>query len=54
MATASFPAAFNNKTLKNFSENQVKDSYLHVFDGGNHDNLGLSSVEEIIERNQVN
>ena len=51
MATACSPAAFNYMTLRNFAE---KDSrkYIHVFDGGVFDNLGLKSVEEIIEINK--
>jgi len=48
MATASFPAAFNYMTLKNYHSN----NYVHVFDGGNSDNLGLKSVEEIIDINK--
>ncbi len=53
MATASFPGAFNYMTLRNFCR---KDSaldpggrrYLHIFDGGNADNLGLTSLKRVI------
>ena len=41
MASACFPSVFNYITLKNYADN---DKYLHVFDGGNSDNLGLLSV----------
>jgi NTE family protein len=41
MASACFPSVFNYINLRNFSE---KEKYLHVFDGGNSDNLGLLSV----------
>jgi len=51
MATAAFPAAFNYMTLENHKE---KGKFLHVFDGGNSDNLGLLSVEEILEKNKKN
>ncbi|MCF6202303.1 MAG: patatin-like phospholipase family protein [Methylococcaceae bacterium] len=50
MATASFPGAFNYMTLKDF--HSVDDKYVHVFDGGNSDNLGLKSVEKIIDKNK--
>lgn len=50
MASASFPAAFNSMTLKNFNKDTV-DQYFHVFDGGNIDNLGLASVKRIINKN---
>lgn len=50
MATASFPAVFNYMTLKNYKATD-KNKYVHVFDGGNSDNLGLKSVQEVIERN---
>lgn len=52
MATASFPAAFNYMTLKNYHSNNHNDRYVHVFDGGNSDNLGLKSVEKIIDLNK--
>jgi predicted acylesterase/phospholipase RssA len=50
MATASFPGAFNYMTLKDFRSDE--DKYVHVFDGGNSDNLGLKSVEKIIDKNK--
>jgi hypothetical protein len=42
MASAAFPAAFNYVTLRNFRRDEP--SYMHVFDGGNRDNLGLTSI----------
>ncbi|MBI4682507.1 MAG: patatin-like phospholipase family protein [Nitrospirae bacterium] len=53
-ATASFPAVFNYMTLKNYAKIDGEPAYVHVFDGGNSDNLGLTSVEEIINRNAHN
>jgi len=50
MATATFPAAFNYMTLKNYNSTG-NDRYVHVFDGGNSDNLGLKSAEKIIDIN---
>nr|VFJ99975.1 MAG: Predicted acylesterase/phospholipase RssA, contains patatin domain [Candidatus Kentron sp. LFY] len=65
MASASFPAVFNYMTLGNFKcAKETKsskcrlekapspNSYVHVFDGGNSDNLGLNSVVEIIDKNK--
>lgn len=57
MATASFPAVFNYMTLGDYSENgqcstdKKLKRYVHVFDGGNCDNLGLGSVERAITEN---
>jgi hypothetical protein len=48
MASASFPAVFNYMTLYDYNKG---DSYLHVFDGGNVDNLGLRSVDRLIKLN---
>jgi len=49
MASAAFPGAFNYVTLRDFrAHNHHKRRYLHVFDGGNVDNLGLVSVRDII------
>lgn len=50
MATASFPAVFNYMTLENFRATDDK-KYVHVFDGGNTDNLGLKSAKRVIENN---
>jgi len=51
MATASFPAAFNYMTLKNYTG---ENHYIHLFDGGNYDNLGLESTKLILEKNKSN
>lgn len=49
MATATFPGAFNFMTLRNYCPNGSKDvRHLHVFDGGNGDNLGLTSLKRVI------
>ena len=42
MASASFPCVFNFMTLKNHCQ---PDKYVHLFDGGNSDNLGLTSIK---------
>lgn len=46
-ASASFPGVFPYRTLKDHKG----DRYLHVFDGGVVDNLGFSSVFQVIETN---
>ena len=51
MGTAAFPALFNYMTLRNFHDPKGKQ-YVHLFDGGSHDNLGLSSVRKLIEHNK--
>ena len=53
MSSAAFPAAFNYTTLRDFSSGGTKE-YLHLFDGGNHDNLGLSSAKEVIINSSKN
>jgi hypothetical protein len=51
VASAAFPAVLNYVTIKDFNtENEEK--YLHVFDGGCVDNLGLTSTKKIIEKNR--
>ena len=55
MATATFPSVFNFMTLADFKasgacEQGDPSRYLHVFDGGNADNLGLTSVKRVIWR----
>jgi predicted acylesterase/phospholipase RssA len=47
MASASFPSVFNYINLRNFSKNE---KYVHVFDGGNSDNLGLLSAFWVLDR----
>ncbi|MBW2038426.1 MAG: patatin-like phospholipase family protein [Deltaproteobacteria bacterium] len=49
MASSAFPAVFQSVTLKDFSKKD--DQYVHLFDGGASDNLGISSLREILERN---
>jgi len=49
MASASFPAVFNYMTLNNYKKGESNE-YLHVFDGGNFDNLGLESVRNVINK----
>ncbi len=55
MATATFPGVFNFMTLRDhsfeggFEEYETERArYLHVFDGGNADNLGLTSLKRVI------
>ena len=51
MASAAFPAAFNYMTLRDFRDPRADPPrYLHVFDGGNADNLGLTSIRRILQR----
>lgn len=52
MASAAFPGAFNFVTLRDFrakGEDNVK--HVHVFDGGNSDNLGLNTLRKVIDLN---
>jgi predicted acylesterase/phospholipase RssA len=53
MSTATFPGVFNFMTLRDFcwkkgADNAKDARYLHVFDGGNGDNLGLTSLKRVI------
>lgn len=53
MATAAFPGVFNFMTLRNYCSNNAPGKpkgarYLHLFDGGNADNLGLTSLKRVI------
>lgn len=53
MATASFPGVFNFMTLRDHCPDPVHarkgaKAYLHVFDGGNADNLGLTSLKRVV------
>jgi len=46
MASATFPGVFQDMTLRDFRTGRQR--YMHVFDGGNSDNLGLLSVKRVI------
>jgi len=49
MASASFPVVFPSMTLRDFREqSDDRHRYVHVFDGGNSDNLGLSTVKRAL------
>ena len=48
MASAAFPAVFNYMTLRDY----CNERYVHVFDGGNSDNLGLKSLKKVIALNR--
>lgn len=48
MGSAAFPGAFNFQTLHNYGSEDER--YRHVFDGGNADNLGLSSIKRVIRK----
>ncbi len=54
MASAAFPGAFNSMTLLDYNENNGDNRFVHVFDGGNVDNLGLMSVSRILDTLHVN
>ena len=50
MATAAFPLVFPFRTLRDYrAESGKGKQYVHVFDGGNADNLGLMSVKKVID-----
>ncbi len=51
MASASFPAVFNYMTLRDYRDRRYEE-YVHVFDGGNRDNIGIESVLKIIDKNK--
>jgi len=49
MATACFPSVFPYMTLRDWRELRgPEERYVHVFDGGNSDNLGLVSFERLL------
>ena len=51
MASSCFPVVFNSMTLRDYRDPSAKRArYLHVFDGGNADNLGLETAKEVILR----
>jgi NTE family protein len=47
MASAAFPAVFQSVTLKDYSKKE--DWYVHLFDGGASDNLGITALTEILK-----
>jgi predicted acylesterase/phospholipase RssA len=49
MASAAFPGAFHFVTLEDFRDDG-ETRYVHLFDAGTSDNLGLNSVEETLRR----
>jgi predicted acylesterase/phospholipase RssA len=58
MSSATFPAAFNYMTLGDLHEpagcgEPGKPCYVHVFDGGNSDNLGLVSLKRALLANDA-
>ena len=48
MASGAFPGAFHNVTLKNYRTKTP--SYVHLFDGGPADNLGVETLLSILQR----
>ena len=58
MASATFPAVFNYTTLRDFHEpggcgESGEPCYVHLFDGGNFDNLGLTSIKRALLSNHA-
>ncbi|WP_233864057.1 patatin-like phospholipase family protein [Paraburkholderia adhaesiva] len=52
-ASAAFPAAFSSVALRDYSpsngsplSSESRDSYVHVFDGGPSDNLGVDAIQQ--------
>lgn len=55
MTSATFPVVFNFMTLRNYNSSDDKHPrYLHLFDGGNADNLGLTSLKRIMLDREIN
>ena len=51
MASASFPVVFANMTLRDYRVHPScgdAKRYVHVFDGGNSDNLGLATLKRVL------
>src|SRR6266571_4569467 len=49
MASASFPVVFASMTLRDYRPQPGKDNrFVHVFDGGNSDNLGLATLKRVL------
>lgn len=51
-ASSSFPVVLNHMTLRNYGDDRKR--YLHLFDGGNADNLGLTSLKRILLDEHLN
>jgi predicted acylesterase/phospholipase RssA len=51
MASAAFPGVFNHLTLRDY-RNPARKRYVHLFDGGTSDNLGLESIKRFIIRSK--
>lgn len=47
MSSSTFPVVFNYTTLRNYNDTDKK-RYIHLFDGGNADNLGLTSLKRVL------
>jgi NTE family protein len=56
MASATFPAVFSDMTLFDFPRDEKDDTkkYVHVFDGGMSDNLGLEGAWRVLEKMKEN
>lgn len=55
MSSSAFPAAFHYTTLRNFArqdQQKLRNAYVHLFDGGSNDNLGLESAWHLIDTNK--
>jgi predicted acylesterase/phospholipase RssA len=49
MGSAAFPSVFNYVTLRNFNYTSEEEKrFVHVFDGGMYDNLGLETLSQVI------
>src|SRR5437867_6673897 len=52
MASGAFPGAFNNVTLQNYATQSRRPHYVHLFDGGPADNLGIKTLLRLL-REQI-
>jgi len=50
MASAGFPGVFQYSALKDFSA-KIGNKYIHLYDGGIYDNLGIKTLSKIINKN---
>jgi predicted acylesterase/phospholipase RssA len=50
MASGAFPGAFNNVTLQNYSTQSGRPHYVHLFDGGPADNLGVQTLLRLLRQ----